>query len=49
MLGPGGSASRASTQRDELGDIDILDPMYEGTRMCEHGETGPLARYHLFL
>ena len=49
MLGLRGSASRASTWRDEPGDIDIPDPMYEGTRTREHGETVPSAGYHLFL
>ena len=48
MLGPRGSASRASTWRDELRNIDIPDPVYEGTRMCEHGETGLSALHHLF-
>ena len=28
-LGPRGMASRASTRRDGLGDIDIPEPMYE--------------------
>ena len=49
MLGPRGSASRASTWRDELRDIDIPDPMYEGMRTREHGETSTSASYHLYL
>ena len=36
--------SRASTQRDKPGGIDIPNPMYEGTRTCEHGKMVP---YHL--
>ena len=49
IVGHRGSTPRASTRRDKPGDTDILDPVYEGTRMREHGETGPSAHYHLFL
>ena len=41
--------SKASTRRDERGDIDIPDPAYEGTRTHMHGETYQSAHYHLFL
>ena len=49
VFGPRGSVSRTSTQRDELRDIDIPDPVYKGTRTRKHSETSPSAPYHLFL
>ena len=44
-----GSTSRANTRRDEPRNTDIPDPVYEGTRTRKHSETGPSARYHLFI
>ena len=49
VLGPSGFKSRANIQRDELGDIDIPDPVYESTRTREHGETVPSAHFRVFI